>query len=316
MGKHLRGSAHAAVPTRKEWKEFARKCRPALTQELQILAADPNTHIAAGDRAMSRDSYALAAECFSRALQGDANNVEALQGLAIALVASEQFDQAKPVYRQLIDLCSDDPNGTTQQPGVVARFNFAVTLSRLQEFDEATQVYQQILAAHHNYVEAWYNLAGIHYARGRLADARDAWKQVTLLCPRLASAHMQLGEVLLDMGEAEESIKEYSLATQISPEDAGAWLNLATASQAAGNLGRAMIAAKQACKLTPGNPTAWACRGEILLEIHRASGERKFLDEAIVAWKECVRLDPEQKKIRDLLNTYGLVPASMPATRP
>lgn len=313
LGKNLPFAARAAVAPHADWKEFARRCRPALAEEFEAIARDPNTHIVAGDRAMARDSYSLAMECFSRALEYDPNNIPAMQGLATAMVASEKFDLAKPVYQQLIGLCADDPNGNLQQPGVVARFNYAVALSRLQEFDEATRVYQEVLAAHHNYVEAWYNLAGLHYTRGRLADARDAWKQVTAMCPNLASAHMQLGEVLLDMGDSHEAVKEYSLATQLTPQDAGAWLNLATASHAAGELGRALGAAKQAAKLAPENPVAWASQGDILLEIHRATGERKFLEQAVTAWRECLRLDPQQKKIQELLATYGLLDA---ASRP
>jgi len=263
---------------------------------------------------MARGDGDLAVQCFYRAVDRDPENLDALQCLATALAATGRHQETLPIYKMIVNLAPDDPKGDFRQAGATARFNLAVALSRLEQFDQAAQAYRELLADHDDFGQAWYNLASLSHSQGRLTEARDAWKQVVRLNPRLVTAQVQLGEVLMDLGEPAEAMKAYAEAAKLQSADPAAWLNLANAAQAAGSLGRAATALKRAAELTPNDATVWARLGDVLLGIHRATSERPFLNEAVAAWRESLRLNGDQKRIRELIATYEKVLTTQPST--
>jgi tetratricopeptide (TPR) repeat protein len=296
-------------------KDLARQAPAALGEAVRYLARDVPSHIAAGDRALARDDYATAVECFYRAVDREPENLDALQGLAVALAASERFEEALPIYKMVIALAGDDAAAGVRHPGVTARFNLAVAYSRLKRFRDAIETYRELVRDREDYVQAWYNLAGIYQAEGKLLEARDAWRQVVKLNPQYVNAYSQLGEVLIDLGAPGEAVKAYAEAARLSP-DAAAWSNLAGAAHAAGNLGQAAVALKRALDCDSRDASLWMRLGDVLLGMHRTAGDPKLLKEAVDAWRESLRLNPDQKKVQELIRTYERALTSRPSTAP
>jgi len=277
------------------WRQFKSQLRAAATQALAELDSDPRTHLAAGIRALERGDNKIAADCFYRAFQRDPNHVGALYGLSEALVADKEYERAVPIYEMIVGMAEDD---------YVSRFNLAVILSRLRRFGQAEDVYRRLLEDRPDALQARYNLATLYQVQGKLAAARDQWRKVITDAPHLPSAHAALAEVCMDMGDPGAAMASYAEAAKLRPKEVSSWRNLALAAERAGNFGTAIVATRRAAALAPADARPWARLGRLQLELHRRTGERRFLAEAIEAWRKSLQLDPDQKDIRDWLETY------------
>jgi len=265
--------------------------------------ASPADHIAAADAALAAGDTAQAARRFRQALVAAPNHPDALRGLALALTASGRHDEAVDAYRRIVTLSPNDS---------AARHNLGVALCRLERYGEAEAVYRELLENDPGHVQARYNLAAICQAQGRLAEARDAWREVLARAPHLASAHAHLGEVLTDLGDHAGAMGSFAESAKLTG-DAASWLNLAAAARAAGSLGRAIAAAKRAAELRADDPATWRLLGDLLYDAHCLSGRPALLAEAAEAWRESLRLDPHQPRLRRRVEQAARVPSSLPS---
>lgn len=254
---------------------------------------------------MAKGDYKTAVTLYKIALDRGGQRVEALQGLAVAMVAAEQFDEAVGVYKRLLELAG--PDRTTL-------FNLGLAQTRLGRFDQAEETYRGLLAQHGDFLQARYNLATLLQAQGKLAQARDVWQRVVADAPDLESARVALAEVLVDLNDAEGAMNQYSQAARINPKLVSNWLNLANAARAAGSYGRAVVASKRAAELAPLDVNVYNLQGQLFLELHRSTGKAEFLDQAVRAWQMSLKLNPLQDDLRQVLQT--LLPSPSPATRP
>lgn len=73
----------------------------------------------------------------------------------------------------------------------------------------------------------------VHFARGRLADAKRALERAIELSPSHAPAYAQLGRVLLRLGQRHEALERIHYAIRLSPRDPhlAYWLGLAGAAE-------------------------------------------------------------------------------------
>ena len=296
---------------RRRASEYARREQQRLRAELDKLnraMKDPKTHVTRGRKALAQKDFPAAVESFYRALGLDPTHPAALRGLAVALVGAQRYEEAADLYEMIVGLDPDSHD---------ALFDLAVVQSRLLRFGRAEQSYRRLLADEGvdeaTRVKACYNLATLCQAQGKLGDARDAWREVLRRAPHLAGAHSKLGEVLLDLDDPAGAMAAYAEAAKLRPMEVGAWLNLAAASRAAGSYGRAVVAIQRAEKLAPANALVFRRKGELMIELHRATSERKFVVEAVAAWRKSLRLDPTQQDVRDLLATYEAALKETPA---
>ena len=286
------------------WKQTRSAITEAAAETARQLSDDEDTYIAAGLRAFRRGENALAAERFYKAFEIDPTRLDALHCMCEALVADQSYDQAVDIYEMIVEMDREDH---------VSRFNLGVIYSRLRRFGEAEAVYTALLGERGDYVRARYNLAVLYQAQGKLADAAETWQMVIRCNHELPSAHASLGQVYLDLGEAEAAMVHYGEAAKLRPKEVGGWVNLAAASQAAGSLGRAHVAMQRAVHLAPEDADLWRELGNLQLDLHRSTGRRELLDQACASWQRSLALDGDQGELQDWLATYR--PAG-PTTRP
>ena len=272
--------------------------KPALLAALREVANDPRRHVTAGDHAMAGGDYDQAVRCFYKAIERDVNNLDALKGLAIALVAAERDDEAIPIYRKIIGMSPDDRT---------AAFNLGNAYMRLRQFGQAEEVYLAVLARHDDFVQARYNLATACLGQGKLTRARDVLREVIARANKLAHVRTALGEVLMDLNDFEGAMAAYSEATKLEPKVVTGWVNFAAAARSAGSYGTALVAIERAAGLAPKDPMIPKRKGELLLELHRRTGQRKLLIQAVRAWQQSLELDPKQLDLRDALKAYDHV---------
>ncbi|MCP4377875.1 MAG: tetratricopeptide repeat protein [bacterium] len=273
--------------------------------------SDPRTHIRCGDKALACGQTDLAIDCFTRAITLAPKNADAHRALAVTLVASavnqsstseaeELYRRATKVYRAILDINADDET---------ARFNLALALMRSGSASEADEVLRPLLNSDKFATEATFNLAVVLSAQGKLKQAAVLLKRLirtnrTMGSADLAVAHTHLGEVLADLGDTAGALKAYTEAASLSPNDLVAWLNLAVAARGHGSYGYAVTATRKAVALSPLNSEIHLRLGNLLLELHRATGEERFLREAVDAWRQSVKIDPSQTSLRQRVRIY------------
>lgn len=254
--------------------------------------ADPAQWLAAGDRALAHRNYSCAISCFGVATMMFPENPDAKKGLAIALVAAGRHAEAVPVYQSILKLSPGDRT---------TLFNLSVAQSRLGCVEDSRQTLLKLVAEHPDFVEARYNLATLCQSQGRLAEARDEWKEVTRLAPHLAHPYAALGEVLMDLGDNAGAADAFATFAHKSPNDFAAQYNAAITAARADRLGQAAAACNAALKLNPQSSAANKLLAEILYAAWRASFDPQVLEDAIAAAGQAVHLDNEDPDAQGLL---------------
>ena len=288
-----------------DWSGAARRVGGVLADGFADALASPAIRLARGDAYLAEGDFLAACRCFQQAAELDEHNLDALRGLSIALVASQQFEQAVPVYQRI--LAEDDRDKPI-------RFNLAVAYQRLANWERAEYTYKQILRDEPANARAWYNLATTFQVQAKLAEAAEAWRKTVQLAPQLAGAHASLGEVLMDQDDPAEAGEAFSQAAKLEPAVVSHWINLAVASREAGQLGRAVAGYLRALSLSPQDAGLWRELGSTRLEIYRLTQDVKMLAEAVAAWQKSLQLQPNQPDVAQWVRTYTPLVTSQPAS--
>jgi len=297
----------------RRWRHLGVAVLRAAGQAGDEMLSDPMAHIRAADRALACGQTDLAIGGFVRAAEIAAppERLEALRGLAVALVVGRRHRQVAGIYGQILALAPGDET---------ARFNLGLSLMRLRRLAEADEAFRALLSGRRYRTKARFNLATVLAAQGKLAQAAGQLKAVVASRPPprradLAAAYAQLAQVLVDMGKTQEAVDACVAAARLNPNDLTAWVNLASAARSAGSYGYAVTAARKATKLAPFNAETWLHLGDLLLELHRKTGQRRFLAEAVRAWAKSLKVDPSQAALRRRIAVYArVVPQSQPAS--
>jgi tetratricopeptide (TPR) repeat protein len=260
-----------------------------------------------GDRLLAGGHFPEAVGAFTKACDVYPDDADALEGLAVAMVAAEQFSDSLAVYQRLLKL--DGNNATTL-------FNYAVALSRLHKLSEAQQVYRTLIAGHEDFLQARYNLASVYEADGKLTLAREQWKEVIALGPDMAYPHAKLGELLLDLGDATQAMQEFAQAAKLEPDNADGWKNYSAAAQVSGSFGIAIAAANKAARIAPASAAELARLGGLLIDLYERTGQDNLRTQALEAWRQCIKLDAEQHVAAKMITQYDSPATSRPTTAP
>jgi uncharacterized protein (AIM24 family) len=89
-------------------------------------------------------------------------------------------------------------------------------------------------------------LALVRYKLGRLADARDTYRQIVAASPQDADARRNLGLLALKLGDVDEALPALEMAVRVVPTDARAWSYLGYAFAKRGEVVEAAAAFRRA----------------------------------------------------------------------
>ncbi|MBT3198932.1 MAG: tetratricopeptide repeat protein [Phycisphaerales bacterium] len=304
------------------WRQITLTALREATEAYDKHLTDPMTHMKAGDKALANGQAELSIDCFRRAVALAPKNPDPHRGLAVAISthAARQasisksrrlYRRAAEVYRDILKLRPDDET---------ARFNLGLAMMRSGGTTEAEEVFRPLLKSQKFATEATFNIAVILSSQGKLDQAEELLRRLirtneTMNDSALASAYAHLGQVLVDLKDNKGALDAYKESARLTPNDVAAWLNLATVARAAGSYGYAVTATRKAAKLTPFNSEIHLRLGNVLLELHRATGDEKFLNEAVEAWRDSLKLEPSQTSLQRRVDIYSRkTPATQPAT--
>lgn len=148
----------------------------------------------------------------------------------------------------------------------------------------------------------WY-YRGFHQFRARQwDDALASFREASLLDPQNAEFHFRQGLVLQAAGEPDPALVELNLAMDLDPASAVTAARLIRLLLSTGDIGGAEQVLKQVLSKT-------TMTADLAFAMGRIRGARNRMDEAILAYREAIRLDPAHleahRNLAELLATSG-----------
>jgi len=237
-----------------------------------------------------------------------------VQGVARSEVA--EFTSEEPFLRGRVRVLEEtgDLEGAEAQFRIAirrdprnapVRTNFGGLLYLMGRYEEARQELERATAIDPDYASAWNNLGAALGRLGRSAEEIAAYRKATDLDPAYADVRHNLGLALLKSGEAEAGEREMRKALDLDPAYVPAYLNLAQHLLAGQRESEALDLLRQGAQKAPPNADLLVLLGEACLRLGRTP-------EAMSAFEESLRINPDQVELRRRLEELRSGPASEP----
>jgi predicted O-linked N-acetylglucosamine transferase (SPINDLY family) len=240
---------------------------------------------------------AQAEELYSRALEAEPGNVDALHLLGLVASQSGSGERALGLIEKALHL---------QPANTLVLSSCGSILRDLGRLAEAEQSYRKLIALKPAAAIAHASLGEVLQDLGRLEEAERSYRRALALQPGLVDAHNNLGTALQDLGRSREAEACYRQAIALKPDHAGAHNNLGTALKDLGRFEEAERCYRHALALRPGFVDALINLGSALQSVGR-------LEEAEEAFREVLVFDPESAVahssaifIMDLIERYDI----------
>ncbi len=166
-------------------------------------------------------------------------------------------------------------------------------------YKKAAGSFEKALAADAKYSQAALYLGRTYNALFDEKKAQEYFKRAIEIDPDYLEARASYAGMLLDVGDADEAIRQLTVVTRRDPKNAMAQYLLAQAFRMKDQYKPSIEAAQAAIRLTPGNPEAHFWLAESL----RLSGT---YDQASAEYTEYLRLSDFDSKLAGKMNYYVL----------
>lgn len=206
----------------------------ALAALEKAIALDPSLSAGLQDQrarlCLRLGAYAAAAEAFRGCVDRNANDATAWAGLALALHASGDANQALPAYRIALQLAPGD---------IGLRNGLGAALLDTGDSAQARTVLEHAAREAPPWGPLWANLGNARRAEGDLAGAAAALAKARDLEPANATTLANLCAVLAEQGALADAIAAGQAALAAEPDNSSAQINLAAALFDGGTVGEA-----------------------------------------------------------------------------
>uniref|UniRef100_A0A7C4LJ12 Tetratricopeptide repeat protein n=1 Tax=Schlesneria paludicola TaxID=360056 RepID=A0A7C4LJ12_9PLAN len=170
----------------------------------------------------SRD-YAAAIAHYRQALTVDPESVDALEGLAMMLLATGSYAAAVEQFQRLVLL----------QPMEARHYiNMGAAYNRLGQYQKAVDTLRKGIQRNRKCADAYYNLGIAQRKLNMPSLAISAYKEAIRLDPQLVEAYQNLGNLYTEMGNYQLALANYRKALELRPDFEKARLGLEKAEEA------------------------------------------------------------------------------------
>jgi tetratricopeptide (TPR) repeat protein len=253
----------------------------AETEIASLLKQYPNAtgvHSLNGALKASRKDFAGARGEYERALQLDANSLEALQGLVTLDLSQGNFAGARTRVETRLTAEPD-----RSQLLVLAARVYAAE----KNFGKAEQTLQHLIAVDSSNLNGYAMLGQVYLAQRKLEEAKSEFTKRASANPKDASSRLVVAMILEMQKRVPEARKAYDEVLAIDPRSPVAANNLAyILADANESLDRALTLAQTAVERAPNNPDIKDTLGWVY-------HQRQLPDLAIRAFEESIETNPE-----------------------
>jgi len=192
-------------------------------------------------------------------------------------IAKGDLKSAQAAFNEALKL---EPRQTGAMLGLAE-----VYLQRKQPREAEAQL-KQALAAQPDNAEIYAAYGRYHFSQGQHSQAEAAYKKAIALDPGVFLAHIDLGELYLNvMRKPKEAVEAYRKSVALQSFYAPARFGLGMALLASGNKAEAIAELQQAARLAPEEPAA-------LHVIGRIHASEKRFDQAVQALTSALKIQP------------------------
>ncbi len=213
----------------------------------------------------------------------------ALRGLANALSAAEEHEEAIQVYRRAIELRPRD---------IEILNNLGVVYMEQGLIESAITCYEQAVAIRPQLAELHNNLGNALCKRGRIDDAAREYRQALTCKPNYPKCSNNLAVMLIEAGRFDEAVAALREALNFRPDIPELLCNLGVAHKNLGQIEDAMHAYRRALTLDAQFVDAHHNVANLFLDCG-------LLDKAELAYRTAITLQPDDVEFhRHLALTY------------
>ncbi|MFH1215178.1 MAG: tetratricopeptide repeat protein [Pseudomonadota bacterium] len=176
-----------------------------------------------GNSFLAREQLEIARYYFSRILDTDEQNINAIVFMGDFHKKKGNDGKAEEFYRRAIEI---DPDGFLSNLGM------AGYLGEKGKSAEAVKHYEKSLghmpkdAEVHRVVQVRYNLGMEYFRQGSIDKAEEHLKEALIVDPAFFQALNSLGQIYGKSGRLDEALAKFKEAVEIKPTDADAWNDL------------------------------------------------------------------------------------------
>ena len=179
---------------------------------------DPEFYISLGDRLMTEQYYAEAAEQYTNAILLEPNSAETYNKRGLAYLSTGEYEKAKFDFETAI----------FKDPDLFDAYNnLGLAHEKLGEYDKALLEWQQLIDQKPEYANAYFNIGNHYFKEGDYLLAIDYFSDAIKLNPEDAEAYRQRAVSHKMRGEIEKAISDYKEAVDENPYFSDAFLDLA-----------------------------------------------------------------------------------------
>jgi spermidine synthase len=245
-----------------------------------LTSASARTWRDAGLMNFAADGYRSAYEAFTRAMERDPDDAEALDGLVRSSVPINLVSDARAVLTKL----ASDPSRPAAKLALArllaangsAEESVRITLAMLQEDAGSVAALEQLASVLSDVGDAsrlapvvarlrieapsspmtHYYAAALHFLQERPDQAAREAETTIALDPGNAKAHNLLGAVLASMGQRERAREAFTTSLRVDPKEPATYTNLATLELQVGNVAQARQFFAEALSIDPDSAAA------------------------------------------------------------
>lgn len=222
---------------------------------------------------------------FRRALDLDAELVEAHHSLAVLLTRTERAAEAVPYFERVLKA----------DPGDVKTLNaLGVALQQLKKLDDARRHYERALEEDPWNHKVLNNLGILLFEKKEFAEAKECYERSVDIEPRFADAHFNLGRLALVLRRAPDAQKHFREAIAIRPNHLEALCALGELYETEGRVDASVENYDTVLSFDPRHAKAHYNRG-------RLAEKQKDTVEAEKHYKSAIESDPDYARAHNNL---------------
>jgi tetratricopeptide (TPR) repeat protein len=181
---------------------------PAATLNARIaqIPSEARKEFEAGQRRMKAHDNTRSLEHFQKAIALYPQFAEAYQLMGAVHIESGELSNAEADLQKSIEI---EPN--------LSRAHFALGMCRnlMAKYTQAEAALLRFLELDPEASDGFYELGKAYWGLGRLPEARQRAERAVVLNPKLAGAHVLLGDIALHNRDADTALKEYKQALRV-----------------------------------------------------------------------------------------------------
>jgi len=243
---------------------------------------DDHSFVRAGREFMKAQDYENAERQCRKALELNAENIDAHFYLGLALFHSGRTSDAAIEWSEVV---TRDPNN------VEAYYNLGQIMLRRHKTDDAISYFSKVIKLKPDHIKGLSNLGGLLFAEGKANEAVIHLSKAIRLDPNNIDIRYNLAHATFVSHRPKEAIRHFSIVVDAMPDDPAVHSLLATALAHEQRTDEAVEHWLKAIELDPNDV-------ESRYNVGRAMAVRGKFDEAVEYWSPAIRLSPKHIQVR------------------